>query len=938
MSFSCIVLTTNIARLTSYAANTCLPGKNIIKIILLFISFNTHAINWVQDHHHHWYVGEIPIHSNASYANNNDSTDRYRDYEMRHHHESQYASNYNNSSSWHTGTSNSTDSSSSSGEYDHFKEFSIEQAREMIEQNREDRNNIHTSSRVRILRELEVRHGQAHKNMPWNSELILKNICTLNDLLTALSDPIVKARFERLKYEYAKKRCKTKELAFLDAILSEKIAPLLTQLKSDNPAIAQAAFITLKNIWPWDNKYGFLHPKRSIGESKFISKLGIDIMKIAEINVITHQIFIEKYTNKASLEAISQHKTQCSFLQQNGDKRSLAQQIQRLEKIVKKNGKKINLIHNIQLAIAQKTLADPITTTFNKIIYATSIQDAGAELVRFRTHVLERAQQENISSDHIQEWIINTYGYDIVQALSDRYKSRVDYIDSPVHQAVLSELSECLSPILYNIQNLPLPQAYNELMHCDSHVSSILAQENITDPAAQTEYLIKNFDVNVRKVTHGVYEYRADHQYLCKNYSPLNVANITTAILKTSDNYALTANLFGKLSEQIMNNAQLCQLDNIPQIQDTLTQSLQVIRQPKNPAEFIVHVTIMDQVLTDIQYKTDAVVTGKPTLWERSPDLLLRTLVSFISRLDPVTQIKDVGSLFTEGSKLVDSAANIIAERIIEEIHDPIGTTQEYCNSAVLACEYLINTARFTSDAIAGVYYLSPEERSQRIQMYGKKAEDIYNNIESKIEAEQVAEATGTILGDIVFYYGLSTVGTLLKEIDAIGKISQEAKAVTQSIKNAAVKHPELATTEGLALKMSHEAKDAASKIKNTTPPTQSIAKDITKSAGDIMRENGKAFEDFLVKELGGRGSFKAGRREFDGAIGNIWYEAKSGKYWENLLMSEKKLNDFQSTTCDCLKIARDNGALFEVHSNAPIPQSIKDWLTQKQIKFREWL
>ena len=103
------------------------------------------------------------------------------------------------------------------------------------------------------------------------------------------------------------------------------------------------------------------------------------------------------------------------------------------------------------------------------------------------------------------------------------------------------------------------------------------------------------------------------------------------------------------------------------------------------------------------------------------------------------------------------------------------------------------------------------------------------------------------------------------------------------------------------------------------------------------MQENGKAFEDFLVKKLGGRGSFKV-IREFDGAVGNVWYEAKSGQYWEGLLASEEKLARFKTTTGDCLRIAKDNGALFEVHSNSPIPQSIKDWLTTKQIPFTEWL
>lgn len=111
----------------------------------------------------------------------------------------------------------------------------------------------------------------------------------------------------------------------------------------------------------------------------------------------------------------------------------------------------------------------------------------------------------------------------------------------------------------------------------------------------------------------------------------------------------------------------------------------------------------------------------------------------------------------------------------------------------------------------------------------------------------------------------------------------------------------------------------------------------VKKSAGHIMRENGKAFEDFLVQRLGGTGSFKV-VREFDGAVGNVWYEAKSGGYWDMLLTSEEKLSRFKTTTCDCLRIAKDHGASFEIHSNSPIPQSIKKWLKVKQVPFTEWL
>jgi len=247
--------------------------------------------------------------------------------------------------------------------------------------------------------------------------------------------------------------------------------------------------------------------------------------------------------------------------------------------------------------------------------------------------------------------------------------------------------------------------------------------------------------------------------------------------------------------------------------------------------------------------------------------------------------------------------------------------------------------ARLTSDTLYGIHYLSTQECQQRLGRYSENIVILGHLIDKSAEnitAEQVAEATGHLAGDIVFGMGAPAVATFIKEIDALGKISNEAKVIARAIKSVAEEHPAYATAEGIVLKMGKEVKDVSSKVTSSTH--KPVTKDITKSAGHIMRENGKAFEDFLVKELGGTGSFKFGGREFDGAVGNIWYEAKSGGYWEGLLNSEQKLSRFKTTSCDCLKKAKDNGAVFEIYSNTPIPQTIKEWLTKKEIRFIEFL
>jgi RHS repeat-associated protein len=99
----------------------------------------------------------------------------------------------------------------------------------------------------------------------------------------------------------------------------------------------------------------------------------------------------------------------------------------------------------------------------------------------------------------------------------------------------------------------------------------------------------------------------------------------------------------------------------------------------------------------------------------------------------------------------------------------------------------------------------------------------------------------------------------------------------------------------------------------------------------------GGDFERWLHHKLGAtRPNFSVGGREFDGAIGSRWFEAKSGNYWENIVSSEEGLRKFKSDMGDRLRIALDNNASYELHSNTPIPDHVKSWLTKKGIKFFE--
>ena len=121
------------------------------------------------------------------------------------------------------------------------------------------------------------------------------------------------------------------------------------------------------------------------------------------------------------------------------------------------------------------------------------------------------------------------------------------------------------------------------------------------------------------------------------------------------------------------------------------------------------------------------------------------------------------------------------------------------------------------------------------------------------------------------------------------------------------------------------------------------------RNVGDLLESGSKGgtlakglighdFEDYLSKIIGGEGSFSVGGRDFDGGIDSRWWEAKSGNYWSMLEENPNKLTKFKSDMGDRLRIATENSATYEIFSNTPIPESIKQWLTKKGITFTELL
>jgi|GEM_PF-2598049 len=112
------------------------------------------------------------------------------------------------------------------------------------------------------------------------------------------------------------------------------------------------------------------------------------------------------------------------------------------------------------------------------------------------------------------------------------------------------------------------------------------------------------------------------------------------------------------------------------------------------------------------------------------------------------------------------------------------------------------------------------------------------------------------------------------------------------------------------------------------------FAENTKKMRGNSTNQIGEQYEKFLQSRLGGRGGFKSGGVQFDGAFDNVWYEAKAGGFWNNVAL--KDVAKWKSKFGHYLSIAGQNGNSFHVYSENAIPQVFKDYFTKKGIQFFE--
>jgi hypothetical protein len=625
------------------------------------------------------------------------------------------------------------------------------------------------------------------------------------------ASPNVQAYFKQFKYDLIEKYRDKKvfffsknktfptaesEIKFANA-LSTKVGEYLYQIKhTASLDLKITAFNELKALWVWKRDHTFLTTGfiNGTGEDGFVARLGIDLMHIAERDLISQPDYIAQYADPESLKVIQDFREKCIALQQKGDRYALLNEKLQLQQELFKNGKNDNLTTNICYAIVEKIYSHSITNILYDIVHTKSLERAHNQLLYLEMQILDQARKHNIAlATQIKDFILKQYDFDLIEAAYNCYISRADYIKTVNDQPLL--LNNNLSPILDSIKHKPLPVAHAELVHLQKQIAKTFESFNITDTAIQKEVIIKKFGIDILEQASNAYKNRSDHKELINSFMDIDVNQAATKILENNNSYESVANEMSDLAQHVFGNAHLCNLRNLPSIESHVYDSIDAMRIAQDHPTFIFNFSMAHRTLGDIQQLAHAVLSGTHPVLERSSELLTIGFSAFFKGLNPVTQAANMGHLaLTLGSFLKKSGTALW--------NDPITVMHNGMNSTCTLIDLIRNTADFTSDLTVGKLYLSPEEYKQRTDTFCKMIEPLQG-----VSAEHCFEFIGQLTADILFMNGLGCSYTFLKEIDALGKIGGSAARVARIFKNGFDTHlannPIMVTAEGVTIKMS---------------------------------------------------------------------------------------------------------------------------------------
>jgi len=346
---------------------------------------------------------------------------------------------------------------------------------------------------------------------------------------------------------------------------------------------------------------------------------------------------------------------------------------------------------------------------------------------------------------------------------------KCDHRDASLLRAQLALVKSFLhapaTQILSTIVNEDLAIAKAELDHLGAQLHSQVTEEGFDCVEAARDYLIEELGFDLVETAQTLYESRSDYQETAGQYNfiPIDVQQDIIAALTSEQNHEAVIAEISDIKDRVFDNAYNCQYEIPYKVESQVEASINTLRATKDSGEIAFHVAMLDRLLGDMHAQTALQMAQESTLLERSPQLLVHALETYITHLNPITQVKGI-------------------------------------------CEFWVSTAHYVCDVTLGKMYLSKEQYQQRIDSFWNTIDALSPENLAQLSAEQWVDLAAQFAADVTFGMGLGKTIKYLKNIDAIAKTQRQAARIAQRFKNAIdnglAKVPLLITPEGIPLRV----------------------------------------------------------------------------------------------------------------------------------------
>jgi len=589
--------------------------------------------------------------------------------------------------------------------------------------------------------------------------------------------------YRRHKQEIAQAKIKS-----IENIQNGTFLKIATTIRDGTLTEAIYAFGTINSEWPWSCLFSHLIGDNNPEEEAFIQFLGVNPVKEAEIYLVTRPDYQAKFHTLTKVQAFEQQYCQ---RQSCGDRKTLELEREWLRAELSKkyfsndNWRSRDLgfytLGRARLAMVEAILEAPLTQ-ITSCIASPDFSIAQEARQHLKSQVITHLEKQNIKTrDEAREHLIQTEGCDLLTIADTLIE---------IHPNNPQEPSTPLNQMLSVIHNGQWSDACEALQQLTDQIMTHCAQQKLQTKTDIDLYLLNAEGFNVIEAGQTLFLMRPDHphntsldaayyqnivkqQQLERWHDIIFITQPTVKqVLKTSTNHQIVTEQLTHLCDAVFANASQFGCEINPEIDNQIQYALDLLPHAQTPAAFTFHLATVEQLLHDIQEQTALKVDVKPPLLNRSPELVARFVTQYFKNLNPITQIKQLphGLLFA------------------------------------------INSARYVCDVTLGKLYLSEQAYQQRSQQF-KDFVNTLNNLD-QLEAEHVVDMVAHIAADMTFGMGTGKALTYLKEIDALGKMQQQATRIAQGlmkgIDGVLAEEPILITAEGVAIQAPKAAEELA--------------------------------------------------------------------------------------------------------------------------------